>query len=320
MNEDQSRKQKQKILPIREGISIHKEAVIKPFLHSQLTSLKLQKRKIDNPKELYRRRKDCRDLLTATLALIDLLEQTLINQSYAIFLTDKEGYIVEFRGDSETHRVYQNNDLNVSFNSQKNDISIPYNMWTNNSQGPVIVEELEHYTMNVDDWVCCGVPIRDPDEKLIGLLEVAVPNEAVPPHTLAILLSIARTVEYELSKLTNANRKPSKIKKLESLVLSNIRQVVLAMDKSFNILYINNFGLEIIGLPEEDLLESSLFNIFPFDMATKNWLNSILIGQQEDLQRELTISLQQQNTDFVVQVSKLINDKGKFIGLILVLY
>ena len=318
MNEEQSHKQK--ILPIREGISIHQEITgIKPFLHSQSTSLKLQKKKIYNYKELCCRRNDCRDLLTVTLALINLLEQTLINQSYAIFLTDEEGYIIEFRGDPETYRVYLNNDLNTSFNSQKNDISVPNNMWTNNSQGPLIVKELEHYTMNVDDWVCCGVPIRDPNEKLLGLLEVAVPNDTIPPHTLAILLSIARTVEYELSKLKNTNKKTTKIRKLENLVLNNIRQVVLALDKNFNILYINKFGLEIVGSPEKDILQSSLFNIFPFDIATKNWLESALMGQQADLQRKASIPLQQDNIDFLVQVSKLINDKGKFLGLILIL-
>ena len=318
MNKEETLKNRSKISPIRKGMSIYKEATLKPFLHEQSTSLKLQKKKIDNIKDLCCKRNNCRDLLTITLPLINLLEQTLINQSYAIFLTDEEGYIIEFRGDPGTHRVYRNNTLNITFNSQKNDVSVPNNMWSD-SQGPLIVEELEHYTMNVDDWVCCGVPIRDHDEKLIGLLEVAVPNETVPPHTLAILLSISRTVEYELSKLMKTNKKTNKIKKLENLILNNIPQVIIGLDKNLNILYINKFGLEIINLPDEDVLESSVFNILPFDTDTKNWLESALLGQQEDLQRKVSISLQQEDIYFLARVNKLINDKGKFIGLTLML-
>jgi transcriptional regulator of acetoin/glycerol metabolism len=318
MTEDHSYKKSQKILPIREGISINQTIdTMKPFLNSPSTSFKLQKKKVNSCKELYSRKNNSRALVTVTSSFINLLEQTLINQSYAIFLIDKEGYILEFRGDPDTKRIYQNNELNISLSNQT-DVSTPFNMSANNAQGPVFVDELEYYTINIDGgWVCCGVPIRDADQKLIGLLEIVVPNDAVPPHILAVLLGICRTVEYEFSKLKKSKNRVFKLKKPESLVLNNMQQAVLALDKDLTIIYINKFGLEMTGLAEEEVLENSLFRIFPFDSAAKSLLVSMLAGEQENIQHKASILLKQEITDVFLQLNQLLNEKGNFIGLVL---
>ncbi|WP_066635774.1 PAS domain-containing protein [Desulfolucanica intricata] len=325
MSNHQPRKYRQNISPIREGIAIYKEITkIKPFVNFSSTpvSTKLQRKKTANKRELQYKRAGSKNLLQAAHSLLNLLEQTLINQSYAILLTDDEGYIIEFRSDAETKCAYENNEFDLGILNYCNDAKNVNDPWLNSSQGPVIVGDVDQYTININGWTCCGVPIRDVEDKFIGLLEVAVPNDTIPPHTLAILLCACQTIEQELAEIKDINNKVLKEQKLEKLILNKLPQIIFALDEKLNILYLNQFGFERIFPDEavkEDIIGRSLFEVLPIGQECKKWFDDILLGQSGSGERNISILVQKKMLDLSIQASKLINDKGKLIGVLLVI-
>lgn len=63
---------------------------------------------------------------------------------------------------------------------------------------PVILMGPEHFQEAYVGWTCIGVPLRDPDGRVVGALDLSVPNDYVNVHTWGWSLSLAHGIERAL--------------------------------------------------------------------------------------------------------------------------
>ena len=67
---------------------------------------------------------------------------------------------------------------------------------------PVVLIGPEHYQEAYLGWTCIGVPLKDDDGRIVGALDLSVPNNEVHPHTWGWALSLADAMESRYASLT----------------------------------------------------------------------------------------------------------------------
>ncbi len=71
---------------------------------------------------------------------------------------------------------------------------------------PVIVFGREHYIEVLAEWTCMGAPIRHPNGQVMGILDLAMPNQFVYHHTFGMLLTAVESIE---ERMREYHQKPS---------------------------------------------------------------------------------------------------------------
>ena len=67
---------------------------------------------------------------------------------------------------------------------------------------PVQIFGPEHFNTVVQPWSCSAAPIRDPDGRLLGAVDITGSEKVATPHALALVRATARAVEAELARRT----------------------------------------------------------------------------------------------------------------------
>ncbi|MFW6012538.1 MAG: ATP-binding protein [bacterium] len=73
---------------------------------------------------------------------------------------------------------------------------------------PVILIGPEHFQEAYVGWTCIGVPLRDPAGRIVGALDLSVPNDRVNVHAWGWSLSLAHGIERALETEEPSTRSP----------------------------------------------------------------------------------------------------------------
>ncbi len=74
---------------------------------------------------------------------------------------------------------------------------------------PVSIARPEHFRHAVQRWSCAATPIHDPTtSRLLGVLDLTTGDDAVAPHTMALLKATARLAEAEFARHALPERPP----------------------------------------------------------------------------------------------------------------
>ncbi len=65
---------------------------------------------------------------------------------------------------------------------------------------PVQILGSEHYNAAVQPWSCSAVPVRDPDGRLLGVVDITGDKRLATPHALALVRATGRAAEAELAR------------------------------------------------------------------------------------------------------------------------
>lgn len=71
---------------------------------------------------------------------------------------------------------------------------------------PVQIYAEEHYSEICQAWTCSAAPIHDSKGKIIGVLNVSGPYEKVHPHTLGMVVSAVKAIEYQLELIEKTEK------------------------------------------------------------------------------------------------------------------
>jgi signal transduction histidine kinase len=138
-------------------------------------------------------------LLTAAEPVLVPLHEALAQQPHLIALSDADGVILRilcdataaalareaaglFEGASWHERYFGCNGIGTALATGE----------------PVILIGPEHFAADYIGWTCIGIPLHSPDGKLLGALDLSVPNEHVAIHTWGWVLSVARAIDRRL--------------------------------------------------------------------------------------------------------------------------
>jgi len=155
------------------------------------------------PNDLERRRAACADLIDCASVHIQWLSATLSKVRHAVYLTDEDGVVLFSAGDERIRSEFG---------------LLPGYRWCESLMGtngagtalvegkPVAVFGAEHYVEAFQESTCTAAPIRNPDGRVVGAVDITSATEDATPDRLTLVSHVTFVIEQEL-KLRQEQRR-----------------------------------------------------------------------------------------------------------------
>jgi signal transduction histidine kinase len=155
-----------------------------------------------DPKQLARHREAAGPLMSAAQPVIDDLHAALGAQPHLIALSDAEGIILKLLVDSGADALAQDSaNLVEGASWHERDLGCNGIGTALATQDVVILIGPEHFAQDYVDWTCIGIPLHGSDGRLVGALDLSVPNDGIRTHTWGWTLAAARAIDRRLAQL-----------------------------------------------------------------------------------------------------------------------
>jgi signal transduction histidine kinase/CheY-like chemotaxis protein len=179
----------------------------------------LRQQKLD-PEKLAAHRGRSHILLECAEPFLEQVDRGLDGHAHVAALADAEGLILTMLADPETTRVGVSANLFEGASWHEKDIGCN-GVGTCLAEGKaVVLIGPEHFADAYADWTCLGFPLRGPDGKIVGAMDLSVPTRYLHIHTWGWMISITQSIERTLARRLQG---------------SSDREVVLAeLDNPFN--------------------------------------------------------------------------------------
>jgi transcriptional regulator of acetoin/glycerol metabolism len=139
---------------------------------------------------------------------------------------------------------------------------------------PIQIFAEEHYTKICQSWTCSAAPIHDPKGNIIGVLNVSGPKENVHPHTLGMVVSAVKAIEYQIKLHDNTNHIIMMQTFLEAAT-NNMDECILMVNTEGKIILANDQFKRFFKMGNKQLTEKYVFDIFSNDLLISNAPNFI---------------------------------------------
>ncbi len=118
---------------------------------------------------------------------------------------------------------------------------------------PLQIHALEHYCKDLLAWTCSAAPIRDPDGRVAGVLDMSGSTDLVHCHTLGMVVAAVTAIENQMA-MNRAARELKTAYKYQAAIVESISDGLLTIDKRGCITYLNAAGARMIGIDHRDVI------------------------------------------------------------------
>lgn len=118
---------------------------------------------------------------------------------------------------------------------------------------PLQIHALEHYCKDFLPWTCSAAPIRDPDGRIVGALDMSGSKELVHCHTLGMVVAAVTAIENQMA-MNRAVRELKTANKFQTAIVESISDGLLTIDNRGIITYLNKAGARMIGINHREVI------------------------------------------------------------------
>ncbi|WP_027631543.1 sigma-54-dependent Fis family transcriptional regulator [Clostridium hydrogeniformans] len=191
------------------------------------------------------------DLISVATPIMESIYSTVIGSGFALFLSDKDGYLLEVIGDKDIMKRV--NELNF----------LKGELWTENIVGtnaigtalylnkPVQTIGAEHYGINQHSWTCSAAPIYDEEENLIGCINMSGNSSNAHSHTMGIVTAAAQSIQKQMALTISY--------KLLNITFDSISEGMIVINEDMKIKRINGKALYILNISLEDAMTMDVY-------------------------------------------------------------
>jgi transcriptional regulator of acetoin/glycerol metabolism len=222
--------------------------------------------------ELARLKHRNRDLIDISRPVMEMIEISVRGTGFIVTLADRQARVLETMGDQEIlemagRRKYVPGCLRDSRHSGTNAIALAL------EEGqPVQLTGAEHYNIHYHSWTCSSAPIRDPEERIIGLITLSGRSIGRHKHTLALVTTSAKTIETQLRERAFIE-KEQRLNTMLTRIYDSLTDGFMAVDNTLEITHLNSTAARMLGveapetvvgrrLDEVALLDEALIETF----------------------------------------------------------
>lgn len=238
--------------------------------------------RIINGDKLRRKFEEKKELILTATPFMNQLYSFLKGSNFFAILTDEDGCILNVIGDDDIlSEAFKFKMFPGAYMDEKsigtNAMSI---VLTEDSAVQISGEE--HYIKAYHKWTCSAAPIRDADNKLIGVLDLTGYCESVHPHTLGMVVAASDAIEKML-KIKNYNNVLEIANKHTETIMNSISSGILTSDLSGKIGTANEYLCNMFGFSKNEIEKMSVKDLFKgFDNVVES-LNSNQSYYNEDV-------------------------------------
>jgi transcriptional regulator of acetoin/glycerol metabolism len=193
------------------------------------------------------------ELISVARPVIESIYSMVHGSGFAIFLVDRDGYIIDIIGDKDIMgRAEDLNFLKGELWSEKvvGTNAIGTALYLNK---PVQTIGAEHYGINQHSWTCSAAPIYDEDDNLIGCINMSGNYYNAHSHTLGIVTAAAQSIQKQMELAISY--------KLLNATFDSISEGMIVMDEHMKIKRINGQALKILDIALEEAMNMDIKHV-----------------------------------------------------------
>lgn len=190
------------------------------------------------------------ELISVSRPVIESIYSMVNGSGFALFLVDKDGYIIDIIGDKDImERVEGLNFLKGELWSENvvGTNAIGTALYLNK---PVQTIGAEHYGINQHSWTCSAAPIYDEDDNLIGCINMSGNYYNAHSHTLGIVTAAAQSIQKQMELAISY--------KLLNVTFDSISEGMIVMNEHMKIKRINGRALKILNISLEEAMNMDI--------------------------------------------------------------
>jgi transcriptional regulator of acetoin/glycerol metabolism len=249
-----------------------------------------------SPDELQERLEKNKELIEIAWPILETLIDNIEDTHFRVDLFDAEVYLLKTKGSS---RIIEESIKLRSYpgvskreeHSGTNAIALAYL-----HKKPIFVIGADHYISLFHTWGCASAPIQDGDGHIIGFVNMTGPRNRIHPHTLGMVVSIAKAIEHNL-KLNDIAKRMSMQNVLMENVIESVEKGLMVIGKNGNVEKISHNGQILLGL--NDVNSLNIYNLFDAREALQNSLTNTSTGH------ELTVKSTHNNKNLYMEIKPL---------------
>ena len=182
-----------------------------------------------------------RNLIMTALPYIEELIRFTKGSDFFVLLTDSEGCILNALGDEEI--LSEAFSLKMIPGAYMNEENVGTNAmsYVIKTGSPVQLTGEDHYIDAYKRWTCSAAPIRDIKGNVIGVVDLTGYTKNVHPHTLGIVVAIAKGIEEMIKNKAQNEYKTAK------RILNIVNEGIIFTDEDGNIKMYNDSAAEMFG-------------------------------------------------------------------------
>lgn len=193
-----------------------------------------------------------KNLIDWSMPLMEGLYSIVKGSGFLVILCNEKGQLLKSIGDSDTLLMADK----IGF-IEGADWSEPV-MGTNAIGTSIVIDQPvqifaeEHYSQICQSWTCSAAPIHDSKGNIIGVLNVSGPYEKVHPHTLGMVVSAVKAIEYQL-RLNENTEKNIMMQRFLEATTNNMKEGILIIDTEGKIIKANDQLKKFLCLGQSQL-------------------------------------------------------------------
>jgi len=263
--------------------------------------------------ELAERLSARRELIITAEPFISQLCDFLKGSGFFAILTDEEGCILSVIGDDAI--LEQAFELRMVPGAFMDESSIGTNAMGTAlaEERPVQVSGEEHFIRAYHRWTCSGAPIRDPEGRLIGALDLTGSKEGVHLHTLGMVVAAVNAIEKTLA-LNARNEAITRQGRFIETLVDSITAGIASADMEGRVLSVNHYALEMFGYSQDEFKRLGLEGLLT------RWpdIRATVLSGGEVMNEDVLVNAHANKLYFNLGTYPIIGDAGAPYALILV--
>jgi sigma-54 dependent transcriptional regulator, acetoin dehydrogenase operon transcriptional activator AcoR len=255
------------------------------------------------------------DLLTVARPFLKNLFELIRSLEFVIFLTDRNGFILEAIGEGLIWEYCQHKNAVVgsSFAEKYSGTTAPGIAMVTDKPYQMVAEE--HYLSAIHLATCAAAPIHDDKGNVIACLDFTASYEAAQrhPHTMGMIAAAAQVIEDQL-KLQKEWEKSFLANQYLEATMQSMELGVIFLNGDDTVSYINPTAEGIIGLASAKITGKKVDRFF------NNRILLSAIKRDEELQdQELFFLELGQKSRFLTSYKSITSPTGKRLGSVIIL-
>ncbi|MFJ8234998.1 EAL domain-containing protein [Ureibacillus sp. NPDC094379] len=259
--------------------------------------------------ELQKKLIDYNKLISVFNTFAEKFIQTLNGMPLILIVTDDEGTILKFNGDSTMTQSVQQLGIKPGalFTEETNGTNSASLALRLNE--PVEVIGMQHYHSFLQQTACYTVPFEVEDKVPIrGTISIMTFVDYQSPLLLTMLTTVVGSIEREFI----LKEKNNQLNILNQIVTDNAKTAIIQTDEHGEVTKINSFGEKLTGWHKETIIGKKIEQLSPL---AEN-INQILTSQQRfnDIELRFTCETTGYQTVCLLDGRPLYDEKGRLTG------
>ena len=256
-------------------------------------------------------RKNNQLLIAIVSPFLEFIESFIRDTGFMITLVDKDGFILDVRGDTQAlERAKQNMLVEGANRSEKKSGTNAISLALIENK-PFQIMGPEHYKKSGHDWTCSAAPIHDTIGSIIGVLNLSGHHSLLHKHTLGMVISLVQAIEREFHILEKNAVLLLANERLKA-VIDSVSEGVVSIDQSGIIIGSNSKFEEMFHLSKSELQEKKITEIFKKEIS----LLDVFRTGHEYFDREEFLSTRSVSVPSMITGRKILNKQGEIVSVV----